>query len=78
MIAEMIIEQRPAESGRGFLFNCKHHKSNGDCGVYAMRPRMCSEYPYDSPCDRDGCTCPEKGVNREVCIRWHQDYYFTW
>lgn len=37
-------------------YRCKALKDNGDCGIYATRPRMCSEYPYGDRCKYTSCT----------------------
>jgi Fe-S-cluster containining protein len=43
------------------LFGCSNFgEATGDCRIYATRPRMCSEYPYD----RDGCKA--LGCTRKV------------
>lgn len=39
-----------------YYYSCRHLQLNGDCGNYKNRPRMCVEYPYNSPCDYTSCT----------------------
>ena len=42
--------------GRVYFYTCRNLLPNGDCAIYALRPRMCSEYPYGRPCEhRDAC-----------------------
>lgn len=39
------------------LYTCKNLQSNGDCGIYEARPRLCRDYPYAGDvCGYDGCT----------------------
>lgn len=38
-------------------FTCRHHDVvTGDCGIYADRPRMCRDYPYEHACEQVECT----------------------
>lgn len=38
------------------FYTCAHLESNGDCGIYSIRPRMCVDYPYGERCGVPGCT----------------------
>ncbi len=77
---------RPTRTG--YLYNCKHHLDNGDCGIYPERPWMCSEYPYGKVCTRDGCTHSEGGLPPnahhvwywlyETSVEAHCRHWFTW
>lgn len=40
----------------GYAYTCRNLLSNGDCGIYARRPAMCSEFPYGRPCRFVLCT----------------------
>jgi len=44
-----------AGEGRGW-YSCRHLQSNGDCGIYDSRPRMCRDYPYGQACKDVACT----------------------
>lgn len=56
LIAPMV--RKIAERDIGAYYTCAHHQPNGDCAIYDIRPRMCSEYPYGNPCEHidKGCT----------------------
>lgn len=43
----------------GAYYSCRNLLSNGDCGIYPTRPKMCCEYPeYEcrEKCKFPGCT----------------------
>lgn len=56
-IAEMVIriDQEDDESPR---YTCKHLGTDGLCGIYERRPKMCREYPYGHACDTCGASNP--------------------
>lgn len=37
-------------------YTCRHLQPNGDCAIYARRPRMCSGFPYGARCLYRECT----------------------
>ncbi len=39
----------------GAFYTCQHY-TDGQCTIYADRPAMCREYPYDKRCLYAGCT----------------------
>lgn len=45
----------------GYIYTCRHLRPNGDCGIYAVRPAMCKDYPYGSTCRFDRCTAKQAG-----------------
>lgn len=53
-------DQRPgvtsAEAFQSFAYTCRNLLPNGDCAVYADRPKMCRDYPYEGRCVYPGCT----------------------
>jgi Fe-S-cluster containining protein len=56
-VAEMVIYQRPHESGEGYMYTCKHFdEETNNCTNYENRPRMCRDYPYGGVCSYEGCT----------------------
>lgn len=61
---------------RGYdLFTCRHwNEETRLCSVYADRPQLCREYPYDHACDHADCcyTAPEKTRSRWRRIRREQ------
>lgn len=85
-LAEMLVPVEPVKGG--YLYRCKYHRDNGDCGIYPVRPAMCSKYPYGQICTRKGCTHPECGLPPnayhvwywlyETSIEAHCRYWFTW
>lgn len=48
-------EKLPIQSKQN-RYTCKNLQPNGDCGIYETRPVMCSEFPYDRPCEFKSCT----------------------
>lgn len=40
----------PVDGMRYHWYTCSHLQENGDCGIYAERPSMCSLYPYEKGC----------------------------
>jgi len=38
------------------FYTCKNLQANGDCGIYASRPDVCSDYPGRTACQFKGCT----------------------
>ncbi len=44
------------EKGEHHLYTCKHLLPNGDCGNYADRPSLCTDYPYEGTCGWLDCT----------------------
>lgn len=51
-----LIDFPPAEDdGKVHWYSCINVTPEGNCGIYALRPRMCSEYPYGKPCLFAGC-----------------------
>jgi hypothetical protein len=55
-IAAMAIPIR-AKSPTESVYFCAHQRANGDCGIYARRPKvLCAEYPYGNRCTVRGCT----------------------
>lgn len=66
MVRHLGLRQAPPASAKpppaghhyeaGNYYACKHLEKNGDCGIYAMRPRMCRDYPYGKACSFKACT----------------------
>jgi Fe-S-cluster containining protein len=54
IIRDMVIPVDVGENGRQY-YRCRHLLTNGDCGIYAERPTMCSQYPYGKECEHKGC-----------------------
>ncbi len=54
-LGEMLIELGTNPEGAK-VYSCRHLLGNGDCGIYAQRPNMCSAYPYGHRCHLAGCT----------------------
>jgi Fe-S-cluster containining protein len=56
-ITEMVefIEEIKTGPKAGYYYRCKNLLTNGDCGIYEKRPRMCKEYPYGQPCYYKPC-----------------------
>ena len=51
---------------RGHYFACRHwDEQTRLCTVYDQRPRMCSGYPYDEPCDL-GARCTYGGAGKSA------------
>ena len=55
------LRMKPGHDGKGstqaHYYRCVHHnRKTGNCEIYAMRPRMCREYPYGRECGFVGCT----------------------
>lgn len=48
----------------GPTYTCKHHQTNGDCGIYQDRPSMCRNFPYGRPCESASCEMKED----EQCV----------
>jgi Fe-S-cluster containining protein len=48
LVAPMLIPIK--KMGNETLYTCKHLLKNGDCGIYAVRPQMCRDFPGDKPC----------------------------
>ncbi len=64
-IAPMVIPLGPDLKAKGYWrYTCRHLLQNGDCAIYARRPRMCSAFPYDVACPHTACTLssPSAGV----------------
>lgn len=41
---------------KAYYYTCKHFdKKNRLCGIYSIRPSMCSRYPYAQACRYEGC-----------------------
>lgn len=72
LIAEMLVpigifEDNPGReslgkaTGSSWFFTCSNLTHAGDCGIYATRPKMCSDFPrYDhgGACRYTGCEAP--------------------
>lgn len=69
-IADMLIPLGEGTYGDGtpnYLYTCRHHNAEtGDCKVYEMRPRMCSEYPYGKACTQADCTMENRGLPADL------------
>lgn len=46
----------PPGAGTAHYYTCAHLRENGDCGIYEIRPKMCSDYPYGRLCEHSSCT----------------------
>ncbi len=63
-VAEMVrfIESKPSSTNpkiTNHYYYCTKQLSNGNCGIYATRPRLCSDYPsynIDNKCKYPNCT----------------------
>jgi Fe-S-cluster containining protein len=44
-IAPMVIPLTSSRDGAEHVYACKNLRSNGDCGIYEVRPRMCRDFP---------------------------------
>lgn len=61
----------PGARGTFYWYRCSNLLPNGNCGIYATRPEMCRDFPYDgASCPFTGCTrrCerqPAKPASRE-------------
>jgi len=40
-------------------FTCKNLQSDGNCGIYESRPKMCRDYPNTGTCEYSECTRSE-------------------
>lgn len=56
-IAEMSIFLEIEDGGH--KYTCKNLTSDGLCGIYDDRPRMCSQYPYGRSCAFPQCEAKE-------------------
>lgn len=45
-------------AGTSHIYRCRHLTSEGDCGIYETRPRLCRAYPHEVYM-RKGCTDPD-------------------
>lgn len=55
-IAQMVVPlPQPVQLGVGSYYTCKHFDGTG-CKIYETRPKMCSDYPYQSDCAFKDCT----------------------
>lgn len=58
-IANMVIPLKSSQNGKEHLYTCKHLQSNGDCGIYEVRPQMCRDFPLPKGCHFWSCTSDE-------------------
>ena len=54
-IAEMVIPVQSSRNKKEHVFRCKNLGSNGDCGIYEVRPQMCRDFPGPEGCHFRGC-----------------------
>lgn len=46
----------------GNFYRCSALQPNGDCGIYARRPKLCANYPYGTACSYKDCSWDTRGV----------------
>lgn len=54
-IATMVIHLKSSVDGIEHVYTCKNLLSNGDCGIYQVRPQMCRDFPESDGCHYRGC-----------------------
>lgn len=57
LIAQMLVALPDYQNG---WLTCRYYdRDESRCAIYEQRPRMCRDYPYDKPCQYEGCTWNE-------------------
>jgi Fe-S-cluster containining protein len=57
------------DDGKVHWYTCRNLTADGNCAIYATRPRMCSEYPYGKPCLYADCQCDAARTGAMGCNR---------
>lgn len=60
------LEGKPIQGGA--FYTCRHLTPDKQCGIYDIRPDMCSGYPYGGRCEYINCTWSIKKGNLPVAI----------
>ena len=51
-----LVDGVPDPQKSSHYYRCRNLQPDGNCGIYATRPRMCRDYPYGRRCSYAQCT----------------------